>query len=246
MSKIRIAAGCLGLLLAANAVAELRTYDVDFKYQQEVYRALSDILALDPNNALVPGMTYGRVQLLPTGQILIDTTAETHEEIEKLLAEIKARQTGATPRVTLRYWVLLGSRAADATNDAPPILRDVLEELKRVHGDLSFRVLGTATLMSESGQVARVQSEPLTATQSVYVQGNTTSAMITLEYAETEPRPGPSNSTPFQTLLPPYKSNLTLNVTLERGEFLVLGENTVRTPPLDGTLFYIAHWPASE
>ena len=245
MSRIHIAAACVGVLFATAASAELRTYDVDFKYQQEVYRALRDILVLDPNTALVPGMTYGRVQLLPTGQILVDTTPATHDEIENLLAEIKARQTEATPRVTLRYWVLLGSSAADAANDAPPILRDALEELERVHGDLKFRVLGTATLMSESGGVGAVRSEPLSATQSVYVQGQTTNARITLEYAETA-RPPPQAQGAFQTTPPPYRANLTLDVTLERGQFLVLGENTVRTPPLDGTLFYIAHWPASE
>ena len=52
------------------------------------------------------------------------------------------------------------------------------------------------------------------------------------------------NGPAFATLPDPYVGKVVLNVTLERGEFLVLGESTVRTFQLDGTLFYIAHWPS--
>jgi hypothetical protein len=247
MSKIHLAAGCLGLFLASAASAELRTYDVDFKYQQEVVQALSNIL-VEPTASRVPGLTYGRVQLLPTGQIVVEASAETHAEIEELLAAIKARQTGATPRVTLRYWVMLGTSADQAPGDAPPpILNDVLAELRRVHGDLKFRVLGTATLVTESGQHGEVESQPLGAAQSIYVRGQTASAGIRLRFVEPRPVPlrVPDQPGFLQTIPDPYVGNISLNVTLERGEFLVLGESTVRTFQLNGTLFYVAHWPAN-
>jgi hypothetical protein len=249
MWKIRIAAGCIGLLLAASAAAELRTYDVDFKYQQEVHRALVSILHKDPAIAGPAGLSYGQVQLLPTGQIVVDTSPETHAQIEELLAEIRARQTDATPRVTLRYWVVLGTNVEEAPGDAPaPILNDVLAELRRVHGDLTFRVLGTATLVTESGQQGEVKSAPLGATQGVYVRGQTASAAIRLRYVEPRPIPLRMQDQPgfLQTIPDPYVGDINLNVTLERGEFLVLGESTVQTFQLKGTLFYIVHWPASE
>jgi hypothetical protein len=207
-------------------------------------------LNVDPGTARAAGLTYGRVQLLPTGQIVVDTAPETHAQIEELLAAIKARQTDATPRVTLRYWVVLGTSAAQPPpgDTPPPILNDALAELSRVHGDLTFRVLGTATLVTESGQHGEVESQPLGAAQRVYVRGQTASAAIRLEFVE--PRPVPprmANQQGFlQTIPDPYVGNINLNVTLERGEFLVLGESTVRTFQLDGTLFYVAHWPASE
>jgi hypothetical protein len=234
-------------LLAANAAAELRTYDVDFKYQREVYVALNDILAVDPSIAAAAGLTYGRVQLLPTGQILIDASPATHDQVEQLLAAIKARQTEPTPRVTFRYWVVLGTSAGPPPGDTPPpILRDVLAELGRVHGNLTFRVLGTATLVTESGQEGEVRSAPFGAKQRVYIQDDTATAEIELRYVEPEVlRRVVQSQGAFATLPDPYVGQIDLNVMLERGEFLVLGESTVRTVQLDGTLFYIAHWPAN-
>jgi hypothetical protein len=37
-----------------------------------------------------------------------------------------------------------------------------------------------------------------------------------------------------------------LKTTIQAGEFVVLGENTVNSQELDGKLFYIVHWPAAE
>ncbi|HEY7671051.1 MAG TPA: hypothetical protein VIC71_02455 [Gammaproteobacteria bacterium] len=247
MSKIHPALGCLGLLLAANASAEIRTYDVDFKYQQEVYGALVHLLNVDPGISAPAGLAYGRLQLLPTGQIVVDTAPETHAQIEELLAAIRERQTDATPRVTFRYWAVLGTSADNQPgNPPPPILNEVLAELRRVHGDLAFRVLGTASLVTESGQEGEVASEPLGAKQRVYVQEQTASAVIELNYVErtvpTRIEPNPRAFTTFS----PYEGKIALNVSLERGEFLVLGESTVRNQQLNGTLFYIVHWPAEQ
>jgi len=247
MSSIRIAAACLGLLLAGGVRADVKVYDVDFKYQQEVYVALREVLVADPAQAVVGGMAaYGRVQLLPTGQILVDARPETHEQIERLLAAVAARQVDVPPppRARFRYWVVLGSRAAESGGDpAPSVLSEVLGELERVHGNLTFSALGTATLVTESGQEGEVLGHPLAVAQTAHVQGETASAEIRIRLLIVEPpRGGAAFSTERET-----EQELELDVTLERGEFLVLGENTVRTPGgIDGTLFYIVHWPAGE
>jgi hypothetical protein len=259
MSKIHVAVTCLGLLLAANAAAEIRTYDVDFKYQQEVYGALVNILNVDPGTSAAAGLAYGRLQLLPTGQIVVDTAPETHAQIEELLAAIRERQTDATPRVTFRYWAVLGTSEDNEPGNQPPpnrsvaqaaqlgFLSDVLDELMRVHGNLTFRVLGTASLVTESGQEGEVRSEPLGAKQLVYVQGQTASAEIEVNYVErTVPVMRQEQNQPIFTTFSPYEGKIALNVSLERGEFLVLGESTVRNQQLNGTLFYIVHWPAEQ
>jgi hypothetical protein len=255
MPKIHLAAACLGLLLAANAAAEIRTYDVDFKYQQEVYGALVNILNVDPGTSAAAGLAYGRLQLLPTGQIVVDTAPATHAQIEELLAAIRERQTDATPRVTFRYWAVLGTSEDNQPGNQPPpnraqfaqlgFLSEVLDELMRVHGNLTFRVLGTATLVTESGQQGEVAGEPLGAKQRVYVQEQTASGEIELRYVERTVPPARQDQ-PIFTTFSPYEGKIALNVSLERGEFLVLGESTVRNQQLNGTLFYIVHWPAEQ
>jgi hypothetical protein len=250
MSIIRTVAAGAAVLLAKGAWADLRTYEVDVQYQQEVYGALQQTLIANPIDAL-PGTAYGRVERLPNGQILVDAKPETHEQIERLIAAINERQVGRAPRATLRYWVLLGSH--DGTSDAasPAILAEVLDELERVHGDLNFEVLGTASLVTESGQSGKASGEPLAVEQRVYVDGNTASAELKLRFVQSGPRltttqPGPGPTTPFLTVVKPYEGGLELNVTLNGGEFLVLGENTVRTTGLEGTLFYIVQWADYE
>src|SRR5690606_36794275 len=127
---IRMAAVCLGHLMAAGARADVRVYDVDFKYQREVYAALSEILVRDPAFR-VAGSAFGRVELLPSGQIVVDTAPETHAQIEQLLAAVEARQVEVPPSARLRYWVVLGSGAADADGGEPPsALSEVLDELE--------------------------------------------------------------------------------------------------------------------
>ncbi|HEX7081626.1 MAG TPA: hypothetical protein VF329_11480 [Gammaproteobacteria bacterium] len=251
MSIVRVAVVCLGLLLASVVRAEIKVYDVDFKYQREVYEALNEILVRDPAFA-GPGTAFGRVELLPTGQIVVDTAPATQAQIEQLLAAVAARQTDVSPSARLRYWAVLGSPAAEAAGDTPSMLSDVLAELERVHGDLTFRVLGTATLVTESGQEGEVEGRPLTVRQRAYVQGDTASAEIAMRLTireRFEPElDNAGNVNVFATTrVEETAQELNLNVTLNRGEFLVLGENTIQTPGgIDGTLFYIVNWPAAE
>ena len=40
--------------------------------------------------------------------------------------------------------------------------------------------------------------------------------------------------------------NLTVRTTLERGQFVVVGENAVQSGGLEGPVFYIVYWPANE
>jgi hypothetical protein len=190
--------------------------------------------------------SYGTVQLLPSGQILVNATPETLEQVDQLLRAIRARPTTATPRVSLRYWAVLGTGGSDnsdanngqvqvrvlggptasSSTPVPSALNGVLAELKRFHGDLTFRVLGTAAVVSESGQPSGVDGNPLSTSQLAHVQGDMLNAEINIEIEHTE-----------------AVGELEVRTSLKRGEFVVLGESTQQGNTTNGTLFYIVHWP---
>lgn len=262
MRHLRTCLLLLGLIATTSALAELRVYDVQEKYRQEVYSALRGVLR--PQNQ----QPSGQIQMLPTGQILIDTSAQMHEQVAAILEDINAFQVEATPRVTLRYWAVLGTRGDSQDSQVPDggavpeILADVLEELRRVHGDLSFRLLGNATLVTESGQRGGLQGDPLTINQIAWVQGATLNAELTINYEYTvqtgqfRSRSDDSDSgggvNPFTTIQR-ERQGVSLNTSIAQNEFVVVGENTITFSRsaddqgnLDGTIFYIVHWPVDR
>lgn len=250
MRQLRALIFLLGLTLAVGAQAELRTYEVDARYRQEVYAALKSVL--NPNEHV----SSGQVSLLPTGQLLIDTSAEMHEQVAAVLESISNYHVEATPRVTLRYWAVLGTRDT-AQNpgvgegaEVPEVLSGVLDELRRVHGDLSFRLYGNAMLVSESGQRGQLSGEPLNIQQLAYVQPSVLNVelRINFEYVlrgATSTDNGQTNGPrAMGWRIPPQ--GVFLQTSLEPNEFVVVGENTIRDGGIDGTVFYIVQWAVAE
>jgi hypothetical protein len=250
MPRLRLPGIALALLISSNAWADLKTYDVDSQYQQEIYAALKDILSPQGQP------TQGRVQLLPSGQILVNAGPDTLEQVDKVLQAIRARPVAAAPRVELQYWAVVGSRPATANaagaapprplNDvtvvgnrapaanpgtAPPsALNEVLAEIKHVHGDLQFRVLGTTSLTTQSGQRGEIGGSPLRVDQTTFVQGDTLNARIEMLLSSTTPEGPPPN-------------RIEVGTSLRRGEFVVLGQSELVGGGLDGPVFFIVHWP---
>ena len=243
MPLIRLAVTLLLTLVATSAWADLRTYDVPPQYQQEIYTALARVLNTG-------GQPTGGVQLLPSGQILVNASPETLQQVEAVLQTIRARPSEATPRAALRYWAVLGSRDAAADPPgaaAPSVLGDVLGELRRMHGDLTFRVLGTAALVTESGQEGHVDGTPLDVEQKAFVQGDKLTAEIDLNLTDIgSSGQGTVILQPGQQILRPSIGRLSVHTSLQRGEFVVLGEGELRelqSAGLNGLVFYIVHWP---
>jgi hypothetical protein len=229
MTRFRLPAVALALSIASNAWADLKTYDVDPQYQQEIYTAFRQILNTGPP-------TFGKVELLPTGQLLVNAPPETLEQVEQVLQAIRSRPAPAAPRVELQYWAVLGNRVAGANppGTAPPsALNEVLAELKRLHGDLQFRVLGTTSLTTQSGQRGEVGGTPLHVEQTTFVQGDTLNARIEMLLTSTTPE-GPS------------PNRLEVGTSLRRGEYVVLGQSEVAGGGLDGPVFFIVHWPEAR
>jgi hypothetical protein len=236
MTRFRLTATALLLLTSSSAWADLRTYDVAVEHQQEVYQALSNVLVNNPQFA-GPGLAMGRVHLLPSGQILVDASQETLQQVEEVLRAIRERPAPPAPRVSLRYWAVLGAlpgatmTARPGSTRPPSGLQEVLTELKQFHGDLQFQVIGTAAAVTQSGQQGGVEGMPLSVEQTGYVQGQTLNANLRL--ALRQELPGGVRQI----------GELEVKTTLQRGEFVVLGESTQQGNGFDGTLFYIVHWP---
>jgi hypothetical protein len=229
MTRLRLLAICLSSLLGGNAWADLRTFDVQPEHQEEVYNALREVLS-------VASSTSGKVERLPTGQLIVNASSETLDQVEQVLQAIRNRPASAAPRADLSYWAVLGSRRGPAAANPPgaPVpgfLNDVLGELQRMHGDLEFRVLGTASLTTQSGQFGEIAGTTLRVGQRAFVQGETLNAEIEL----------------VSQALDPFKTPNTVNVrtAVRAGEFVVLGQAEVTG---DGGLvrpiFFIVHWPA--
>lgn len=231
MTRIRLGATALLSLMASSAWADLRTFDVPPQYRQEVLFALQAVMDAPP--------TQGQAQLLPSGQILVNASPETLEQVEAVLQTIRAQPTEPTPRAALRYWAVLGSRNGAATppGSAPPsVLGDVLGELTRIHGDLTFRVLGTAALVTDSGQEGSVDGMPLDVEQQAFVQGDRLNAEIDLHLTGIG---GPDEDIALLSI-----GSLSVRTSLRRGEFVVLGESEHQGQGtgIDGLVFYIVHW----
>lgn len=239
MTRFRLPAVALALLISSNAWADLKTYDVDPQYQQEIYAALKDVL----NN-------MARVQLLPSGQILVNAEPATLAQVDQVLQAIRARPVAAASRVELQYWAVVGTRAAGANAAAsrgpnvsvvgsrspadlpapPAALNEVLAELKRVHGDLLFRLLGTTSLATQSGQHGEIGGSPLQVDQTTFVQGDTLNARIRMMLTSTAPEGFSPN-------------RVEVGTSLRRGEFVVLGQSELVGGGFDGPVFFIVHWP---
>ncbi|HVJ29865.1 MAG TPA: hypothetical protein VNA66_06095 [Gammaproteobacteria bacterium] len=230
MTRLRLLAVALALSIASNAWADLKTYDVGPQYSQEIYAALKDIL--DPKGQ----PTAGRVELLPSGQILVNAGPETLAQVDQVLQALRARPVTAAPRVELQYWAVLGSRAPAANppgTATPSALNEVLAEVRRVHGDLQFRALGTASLTTQSGQRGEIGGAPLHVEQTTFVQGETLNARIDMLLQSTTPEGPPPN-------------RLEVGTSLRRGEFVVLGQSELVGGGLDGPVFFIVHWPEAR
>ncbi|HEX6992815.1 MAG TPA: hypothetical protein VF339_01575 [Gammaproteobacteria bacterium] len=208
------------LALPIAAHAEIRAYDVDERYRNEVFDALANILGAQPGMG-----PAGKVSMLPTGQILIDTSPERHTEIEAVLDAVAQSAPPELPSVSLRYWVLSGMPATPEGEDRlPPALAGVAAELEAAHGDLDLSVIDSATLVGAPGFSARSQSETLEIMQNVKPAGSRINADIFLQSEQLE---------------------LQVRATLSPGEFLVLGESPYRDESdQQGIVAFVVHWPA--
>jgi hypothetical protein len=232
-------------LLAATASADTAVYDLDAKNAKEVSEAIGRVLtaqcASGPKDT-VSNQAMCRAELLPTGQLLVEAPAASQAQVAAVLKTIAARNAGATPRVTLQYWVLYGEPGKpDAADASLKPLNPVLQQLERVHGELGFSVQDTASITTQSGTSAIAGGGPLQINQRVHASGDAVDLAAQISFTRA-----------------PLSQSLNVTVTIKRGEFLVLGERTASEPGKPdkaeqsdkseklGTLFYVVHWPQGQ
>ena len=245
----------LGLLLGvASAAADVVVYDLDAKNAREITEALQSTLGAQcqqgGNNGTNPFACHA--ELLPTGQLLVTAPDTTQAEIAAVLKAIAARNAPPAPRVTLQYWVLYAeSGKPDAPDAALKQLAPVLQQLERTRGDLGFSVLDSTSLTTQSGTTANSRGGALQITnQRVRANGDTVNAAIQLSFsplpAGASAAAGADNAAEAVAAAAVVAQALTVDVTIRRGEYLVLGERTAGEPDKSGRLFYVVHWPQGQ
>jgi hypothetical protein len=234
------------LLIAATASADTVVYDLDAKNAKEIAQALRSVLEAQclsgPDSNPVTNASRCRVELLPTGQLLVEAPPASQQQVAAVLKAIAARNAAPLPRVELQYWVIYGAPGKPAGADAslkPPTA--VLQQLERAHGDLSFSVLDTVSLTTQPGGIGVARGGSLSIDEGTHSSGADLDLNAHLQFA---PR----------ALFPDLNVDLKVSVTIKRGEFVVLGERTavevhgepgkaefdVRQKP--GMLFFVVHW----
>ena len=250
--KLRTLAPVGLLLLAAAAFADTAVYDLDAKNASEIAKAIQATLtarcATVPSTVLTVSPSMCHVELLPTNQLLVEAPAPAQSQIAAALKAIAARNATATPapRITLQYWVLYGDPGKpDAADASLKPLDAVLQQLKRVHGELGFSVQDTARLTAQSGSVTKSTGGALRIDQSVRAHDDSLDLATQLSFVWPNPDSGSTDS----------MWSLNVNVTVRRGEFVVLGERTDRRLTFEDKsgksdksrmVFFVVNWPQGQ
>ncbi|HZF29769.1 MAG TPA: hypothetical protein VE907_11655 [Gammaproteobacteria bacterium] len=252
MNTRTLAAAALALV-AATAAADTAVYDLDAKNAKEIKEALQSVLLAQCQQ---PGIGTSnpnacRAELLPTGQLLVAAPDAAQAQVAAVIKAIAARNATPTPRVTLEYWVIYGEpRKPDATNAALKQLASVLQQLERTHGELGFSVLDSTALTTQSGTNAGTHGGALQINQHVGANADSVSVAIQLTFsplpADANAAAGADSAAEAVAAAAVVAQSLNVEVTIRRGEYLVLGERTAGEPAKSGRLFYVVHWPQGQ
>jgi hypothetical protein len=231
------------LLLAATASADTAVYDLDAKNAKEIADALGRVLTAQctpvPDNVKITSPLTCKVELLPTGQLLVAAPAASQAQIAAAIKAIAARGAAPAPRVTLQYWVIYGAPGKSTAADASlKPLDAVLHQLENAHGDLGFSLLDSTSLATQSGSSGSAHGGSLNIDQTVRASGDDLDLSAQINFARR-----------------PVIQGLNVNVTIKRGEFVVLGERTTVESGQDesrkdepdkgqkpGMVFFVVHW----
>lgn len=225
MQRSPIALVLLLALAPLASRADMRVYDVDASYRQEVFQILNKLLRAQADPNAYPQL-YGRVEMLPSGQIVVDASPQRHAEIAALLQAIDREGVAEAPTVTLVYWALVGVPGTEDGGNVPPVLEPVTRQLEARHGPLGFSVADAASIVSTSGQQAHIENGDWEVNQTVYPNQGRLNAEISIDRESQE---------------------LHVVVPIEQGQYVVLGETTTDVDDLNrGVIAFVVHWPEDD
>ena len=185
---------------------------------------------------------------MPTGQLLVTAPEAAQAQIATALKAIAAHNATPTPRVTLQYWVIYGEpRKPKAPAVALKQLDSVLQQLERTYGELGFSVLDSMTLTTQSGTNASSVGGALQINQRVRANTDSVSVAIQLTFSPVHAGPaGADAAAEAVAAAALVAQGLNVEVTIRRGEYLVLGDRTTGEPDQSGRLFFVMHWPQGQ
>jgi hypothetical protein len=253
-------------LVAAPTLAETALHDLPAENRDPVAAAIQTALGANCTNRQINCSATP----LPNGQLLVEAPADVHEELANVLKAIaeRAPKSAETVRTTLQYWALAATAGApDADNQSLQPLQPVLAQLERLHGPLGFEVADRAALTivssgnGNTGWLGRGRGASIRGVsggdgglsvtqQTAQLNESEMRGRVSLTFAPPRPSQGAETAAaaPFNGVTcggPCSAVSMEVEMTLQRGEFLVLGERTL--PGSQGqSLFYVVHWPESE
>jgi hypothetical protein len=223
------------LLAASPAIADLQIHTLPRDQSREVADALK---------AVLPALCHElevecAAENLPDGQLLIEAPAGVQGQVAAVIRSIEERNAGPTPRLTLNYWVISGVRGApDSDPAALRPLGSVLAQLERLNGELGFSVVDKRSVTSNSGGTASLAGSSWNIEQDATVIDTQLNARIMFQLSLSANGQDPSAVV--------YNQRYDAEVTLDRGEFLVLSEASASNPVQDDMFFVVVHWPEAE
>jgi hypothetical protein len=131
----------------------LRSYDVRPEIAREVEGAL--MTALSPGN----GFPYGRVNLSPSGQLLVIAPPSIQKGVEQILNEVASRKPAATPSIRFEAWLVTASPGAPADSPGLKEIEPALHAVEQSRGPARFELLEKLSTQTQSGQTSNVRGE---------------------------------------------------------------------------------------
>jgi len=131
-------------------VPVLRSYTIAPELGPELTTILNEIL--DRGEGVPPA---GRVELGPSGRLLVAAPESVHEGIEEIIAEIDETPPEPAPSISITYWIVTG-KPAEETSWSPRIdtMGSVFEGIASADGPTEFALLERVDLHSRSGERA--------------------------------------------------------------------------------------------
>jgi hypothetical protein len=228
----------LGALMALRAHAETRLHELPPENPEEVAGAVAAALQANCANREI----NCRAQALPNGQLLVEAPADAQTEVAAVLQAIAQRsQASSGPvRTTLHYWAVLGV-AGEPDSDQASLrpLQPALTQLEQLSGPLGFTIVDRVTLTIVPYGRAGISGRRagLNVNQNTnQVSESEMSASLALTYTSLG---AGANAQIAEEV------SMSVEMTLQRGEFLVLGERKLSAE--DGrSMFYVVHWPEND
>lgn len=227
------------MLLAFSANAEIRLYEVAKGQEAQISEALTAVLSLPDER----GNPSGVIELLPGGQLLVNTTPELHADIEALIAALKDTPYVAERNYRIRFWILFVPDSPDAefSRESPldePMLSQALQQQYAGREPLVLINASAESVANRNANLRLLQGHI-----SYRLRSGHSGLSIETE-ASLRPREGNPDRTDMWDLASAANWN-NVQALLQPDEYLVLAETNQILEQQPGRLLLVIQWDES-